>query len=54
MGMSIEEAIRRLTDIGRTIAAQGKTSEEAGKNFIALEMAVNALLKRERQEDDGK
>ena len=52
--MSIEEAIRQLTDIGRTIAAQGKTSEETVKNFIALEMAVNALLERERREDDGK
>lgn len=38
--MSTEEAIRRLTDIGRMIAAQGKTSEESGKNFIALEMEL--------------
>lgn len=52
--MRTEEAIRRLTDIGRTIAAQGKTTEEAGRNFIALEMAINALLEQERTNDDGK
>ena len=54
MGMRTEEAIRRLTDMGRTIAAQGMTTEEAGRNFIALEMAINALLEQERAKDDGK
>lgn len=51
--MSSEEAIRRLTDIGRTIAAQGKTSEEAGKDFIALEMAIDALQEQKEAEDEA-
>ena len=45
--MSNEEAIRRLTDIGRRI-------EPDGNDYIALEMAVRALWAQERSKDDGK
>ncbi len=45
--MSNDEAIRRLTDIGRRI-------EPDGNDYIALEMAVQALDEQKRREDDGK
>lgn len=52
--MSNEEAIRRLTDIGRTIAANMDKTEGNCRNFVALEMAINALVEQKRREDDGK
>lgn len=50
--MSNDEAIRRLTDIGRTIAAKMDQTEGSHRNFIALEMAINALVAQERRDDD--
>ena len=52
--MRVEEAIRRLTNIGRTIAAKMDRTENDNRNFIALEMAINALAEKEQREDDGK
>lgn len=45
--MTNEEAIRRLTEIGRTIKITTAGDE---RNYIALEMAVNALQKAQRIE----
>lgn len=45
--MSFEEAITRLTEIGKRI-------DPDGNDYIALEMAITALWAQERQEDDGK
>ena len=52
--MTTDEAIRRLTDIGRTIAANMDQTEGSHRNFIALEMAINALVVQKRSKDDGK
>ena len=46
MGMSIEEAIRRLVDVAKTLDPDSNT-------YIAFRMAVEALWAQERQEDDG-
>lgn len=45
--MSIEEAIRRLVDVAKTLKPDSRT-------YIAFRMAVEALWAQERQEDDGK
>lgn len=47
VNMSNEEAITRLTEIGKRI-------EPNGSDYIALEMAITALWAQERQGDDGK
>lgn len=47
MGMSIEEAIRRLVDVAKTLEPDSNT-------YIAFRMAVEALWAQERNEDDGK
>lgn len=46
--MTNEEAIRRLVDIGRTIKIKTEGDE---RNYIALEMAVNALQNTQRVEN---
>ena len=50
--MRTEEAVRRLTDISRTILHR---TESDARNFIALEMGINALiaLEHERQQLQG-
>lgn len=50
--MRTEEAVRRLTDISRTILHR---TENDARNFIAIEMGINALiaLKYERQQLQG-
>lgn len=50
--MRTEEAVRRLTDISRTISPR---TESDARNFIALEMGINALivLEQERQQLQG-
>ena len=47
MGMSIEEAIRRLVDVAKTLEPDSNT-------YIAFRMAVEALWAQESREDDGK
>ena len=45
--MTTEEAIRRLVDIGRMIKIR---TEGDQRNYIALEMAINALQHTQRVE----